>query len=325
MKLKRFVTLFLALSTTSLAPMALCGNTVVQTEDSVPETKLYETVDFDLLVSSDYSSLSNEQAIAKIRGPVTEVLTPNGTPVEVTQSTIDFSDTEKAENDAYINSLYPNATLISPSTLIYNCHSYAWYQQSTDNPYWMNDPTAYYTDGSYSESIGYIGDIVCYYESSGKLSHSGVIIEHLSNTTGNTPINIGSIMVRSKWGSCGLYEHLGDYCPYMEEGASVKYYHRHNYTTLNPINTSNHTLTCVCGESITEPHSYTARYVGLNASFHDAYCACGASIKTTHTWLPSNTRYRFCQYCNYRKDTWSDIGVLVTDPDRPLLTFLHNY
>ena len=46
------------------------------------------------------------------------------------------------------DTLVSEATRIAPSSSKYNCHSYAWYMQSTSNPYWMNDPSSYYTDWS---------------------------------------------------------------------------------------------------------------------------------------------------------------------------------
>ncbi len=324
MKLKRFATSFLSLCTALLAPMALCGNAPsVQQNMSLNGRTNYDEITSSILNNNNNSPIYLSPYVYN-----DYVQTPNGTEVLVRVTVNDLYPEDIAALDAEMNAKYPDATLIASSSIRYNCHSYAWYQQSTDNPYWMGDPSAYYTDGSYTESIGYIGDVVCYINEHGENIHSGIVIERRSGISNGVCGDADLITVRSKWHYYGLYEHRGDYCPYVLEeqtpAVTVKYYHRHKFN-FEEINASTHTRSCICGESITESHSFTARYVGLNASFHDAYCACGASIKATHTWLPSTTRYRFCQYCHYRKDTWSDIGVLVTDPDRPLLTFLHNY
>lgn len=58
-------------------------------------------------------------------------------------------------------------TPISDPTHRYNCHSYAWYSQSTSqNDIWLCDPCVYYSnsDRSYVQVTDpRIGDIVCYY------------------------------------------------------------------------------------------------------------------------------------------------------------------
>ena len=75
------------------------------------------------------------------------VYTPRGTQVEVY---IRDEMPTYAINICNQNgdTLVPEATRIAPSSSKYNCHSYAWYMQSTSNPYWMNDPSNYYTDWS---------------------------------------------------------------------------------------------------------------------------------------------------------------------------------
>ena len=85
------------------------------------------------------------------------IVTPNGSGVEVWY----FSEMS-AEEIEYWNQIgdsqFPNATRIGNSSAVYNCHSYAWYMQSTSNPYWIPNPYRYYEDGTYEEVSG-IGDI----------------------------------------------------------------------------------------------------------------------------------------------------------------------
>ncbi|HHT67361.1 MAG TPA: hypothetical protein GX010_03960 [Erysipelotrichaceae bacterium] len=141
------------------------------------------------------------------------VYTPNGTPVQV--YTFDELPPEYIDDlNEYGDTLVPDATRVGPSTSKYNCHSYAWYMQSTLNTYWMNYPYEYYTDGSYEESTGDAGDIICYFDEYGENLHSGIVIARSTGTSNGVCGDSNLVTVKSKWGACGLYEHRGDQCPY---------------------------------------------------------------------------------------------------------------
>ncbi len=134
----------------------------------------------------------------------TYVYTPNGTPVYVLIRGEELSWLQRLLLNNQMDAAYPNATRLGTATTNYNCHSYAWYYQSTSNIYWMNDPTAYMLDGSYAISIPSAGDKV-YYTSA---DHSGVIYAVNPNNVQNP------VIITSKWGSCGLYRHYLNDCPY---------------------------------------------------------------------------------------------------------------
>lgn len=132
-----------------------------------------------------------------------------------------------------LNSTYYDIYGINPvsnPTVKYNCHSYAWYRQSTSNPYWMNNPSKYLTDGSYTE-VGKIetevGDRMVYYNSNDDtydgISHSAVITDYT-----DYPKSKRTFVVKSKWGMLGLYEHSWSNCPYYyinKFPCDLKYYH----------------------------------------------------------------------------------------------------
>lgn len=134
----------------------------------------------------------------------TTVKTPNGTSVEVLLRSPDFTTEEKKSMDAEIKSLYPNAIKLRTASIKYNCHSYAWYSQSSNNKYWMNDPSAYMTDGSYTRALRMITGLKgCTFSK----THS-VIVSKVDGMEVSK--------VKSKWGAYGLYEHHPNYSPYID-------------------------------------------------------------------------------------------------------------
>ena len=111
---------------------------------------------------------------------------------------------DKDAYDDYMASRYPNATKLRSASFKYNCHSYAWYSTSSSNTWWMNDPTEYMSDGSYTRSYSPATYQKVYYPNPGN-EHSGVI----------TSISGSNITVTSKWGAFGLYRHAEMDCPYF--------------------------------------------------------------------------------------------------------------
>ena len=169
------------------------------------------------------------------------VYTPNGSSVLVYSR--DELSPEQIDNYNYIgDALVPEANRIAPSSKLYNCHSYAWYFQSTLNSYWMNDPTNYYTDGSYEVSTGEIGDIICYFDDCDGNLHSGIVIDTLEGTSNGVCGDADLKIVRSKWGQLGLYEHRGDQCPYTStysgDAVYVMYFKPRTIETITLSNPS---------------------------------------------------------------------------------------
>ena len=101
-------------------------------------------------------------------------------------------------------------TMIRNPDRSYNCHSYAWHSTSSNNPYWMGDPSAYITDGSYVSSSAAVGSKITYKKSNGVYWHSGIV-------TGNGEIT-------SKWGMLGLFEHGLTNNPYFQEAPTINYW-----------------------------------------------------------------------------------------------------
>lgn len=138
------------------------------------------------------------------------VQTPNGTNVTVTVDR-DEMDPELQEywNNYFIDN-YPNAWFMDTTTEKYNCHSYAWYQQSSSNIRWMDDPSAYWEDNSYSfvnpPSYSQYSRLL-YVDAYDVLQHSAYVV----GGSGSTP---SLWQVQSKWGPGPLMQHTAFYSPY---------------------------------------------------------------------------------------------------------------
>ncbi len=150
------------------------------------------------------------------------VKTPNGTNVrEVYQRSPELTDVEKESLNRVIDSRYPYAVRVGEATVNYNCHSYAWYSNTTSNPYWIGlflRPDEYITDGSYSlYTNGSPRDGMKAWYNGGE--HSGICI-------GARLIDGAQVFyIESKWGMYGVYQHTISHCPYTN---SVQFYVR-NY------------------------------------------------------------------------------------------------
>lgn len=144
---------------------------------------------------------------------------PMGNDIDVFIFDEKFNKSEKEAIAKHFKDAYPQIEIISEATNTYNCHSYAWYNSSSQwNHYWMNYPTTYMSDGSYKK----IPDIdqcinrdIIYYGTSGE-EHSGVLLSKPS----------GEFYVLSKWGKGPLVLHEINDCPYSIDNLS---YYRCNY------------------------------------------------------------------------------------------------
>ncbi|MBO4996823.1 MAG: hypothetical protein J6D02_02365 [Lachnospira sp.] len=123
-----------------------------------------------------------------------------------------------SEQNAEYRKTYPLATFVSSADNRYNCHSYAWYKQSTSNIHWIFDPIDFTKSGLYNKvknakigyKIEYVKDINTSKE---KTIHSGIVT------------NTNNLTVESKWGTGPLMIHKAGYCPYTS-GISYKYYQK---------------------------------------------------------------------------------------------------
>ena len=137
------------------------------------------------------------------------VLTPRGSYVVViTISDAEFTAQQKEQISATYRKEYPQATIVASASKKYNCHSYAWYLSSTNNKYWMNDPSKYMSDGSYLK-LNYSN-----VKSGAKMYWSGE--QHSANviSVNSNAANGKKCTVQSKWGQGPIMKHNESYSPY---------------------------------------------------------------------------------------------------------------
>lgn len=157
---------------------------------------------------------------------------------------------------------YPNVIELSEPTKNYNCHSYAFYSQDVNNNIaWISNPTIYYSDYSYDEITNYTeikkGDIICYFDKNNVNKHSAIVERIDGIIMNNTVEYMSNLVVSSKWGEFGLYQHKGDYCPYVKESnANFKNFrcfrpHQHKFIYNQILEDSHFGLCSICGDPTT--------------------------------------------------------------------------
>lgn len=253
-----------------------------------------------------------------------EVLTPNGTSVIVSKRDKELSSERIKEIDNEVENKYPEVIKLRNATKKYNCHSYAWYSTSENNVYWMDDPTAYYTDFSYDEvTTPRSGDIICYFDDYGSPSyfyddnnlHSGIVISYNPSIESNNICGIANkVVVESKWGEYGLYRHNGDCCPYVStyngRADYVKFYRRHTHSFSNHY--------CSICNKYTETHDYHSPYTWINDTEHKATCGCGKTTNQGHAIssgaFNSGSKYATCLLCGGKATIgFTQFNILLND------------
>ena len=156
------------------------------------------------------------------------VYTPNGTPVTaILRDEIHEGEYYHYPKDQYYITTY-GVTLLSAGTCIYNCHAYAWSYPSPSCPYWINNPSNYMTDGSYSQVFSgsassylssynvHVNDIIYYPNGT-----------HSARLTGNpnSGQQLGYIQATSKWGDSGLFSHAVNNVPAAWQGTTFSIWH----------------------------------------------------------------------------------------------------
>lgn len=226
---------------------------------------------------SSYNAITASNNTTNMYGPfgiiytfATRITFIGGQTVNAYAASREYTAEEQTEMDAQANFSNLSITLLAPSDVSYNCHSYAWYRMNTNNPYWVGlrsigDDGFILGDEMFVPSSATIVDtpqvmdIAVYYDQNNRILHSAVIVD----------LDSDSVVVQSKWGAYGLYRHPLDTVPQDYTGSDgvlrIKFYRYHNYirTTLDLghmlfTHVYQHVDTCtICGHEVTTTTSVT--------------------------------------------------------------------
>lgn len=183
---------------------------------------------FSSYASTQYATYAtvptpNKNLVGAVKGRVYDVHPPAGASWMGTYTQEEMKDS--IERDKL---KYSTATLLrgssQPNLTAYNCYSYALYDQSYNNDYFLGNFSSYpgawkyFTDESYIKNTGRpaVGQILVYgYALEEDPEITGIDIYHVGiiNTLYRNDVN----KVVSKWGHSGLWLHQWMDCPYAEE------------------------------------------------------------------------------------------------------------
>lgn len=245
-----------------------------------------------LSLSSNNSLATSTRSHVLVEADVNE-FTLDGDRIPLLTSLTEYTNVKISNQLALVMKEFPNLIVGDYPTQKYNCHSYAWYDDSIDNQYWLNDIDVYLND-IHSEEISdpSVGAKCVYYDSSGKPLHSAII----------TKIEGEYITCVSKWGANGLFVHEREYVPsgYKYNGINVrcKYYiypENHDYVAYRYTSDA-HTMDCsICHAIHTEPHSkYILKYTTTTHTYTCKKCTYTSTV--AHTFDPLTN---ICTACNY--------------------------
>lgn len=143
------------------------------------------------------------------------ITTPMGNSIQALEFVgLDYNALQKSIMHSEVTSVYQICSYVSPASARYNCHSYAWYSQSENNPYWINHPycDVYMTEGGYNGvSTAAAGDKIHWCAG----DHSGIIV--------GVGTQAGNMVVISKYGHYGVYTAYVEDVPYS---GSYSYYRK---------------------------------------------------------------------------------------------------
>lgn len=152
----------------------------------------------------------------------TTVYTPFGKTIRALINE-DYTQPQIAAISLYYVLEWPEADSIAPATNMYNCHSYAWYNQSEYNDLWINKTDSmgvfqlsrYWSTDLYESCSQQYAEKVFYVNTVPDKDHSAVVLPN------------GYFI--SKWGGAPLMVHEADYCPYYFNNTELQYYKERTY------------------------------------------------------------------------------------------------
>lgn len=184
---------------------------VLKSQFILPEILLNEKSFFDSFTIAEINDFCGMERMSLTRSEefpetrATYVTTPNGSRVYISSKIETHTPEQHFLADDSMAHAY-GVTLLSMGDCRYNCHSYAWYVASNSNQYWMDDPSPYMSDGSYSKTSSPSSNKRIYYNG----THSGIMID--------------STKVKSKWGNMGVFNHHINSVPSDYDTQNITYW-----------------------------------------------------------------------------------------------------
>lgn len=161
----------------------------------------------------------------------------------------EYSDAEIAAQNNVFTTAYPNATMLAPSSFLYNAPSYTWNMKDGGATCWIDYLTPYY--GGTNLAKYWTND---YYILGTILNCSKITYTDVGHFAVTSSI---SGMYESKWGSGPLMRHAPSYCPYSPP--SKIYYRAPTYSLT------------ISGDEVVEKNtSYT----------YSVYCSVGGATRS---------------------------------------------
>lgn len=195
--------------------------------------------------------------------------------------------------DEMICDMIPGIQLVRNGSHRYNCHSYAWYSQSSANDRWIKYPTGYLNDihcERISQNQIEVGDLVVYYSQAGEPLHTARVHS----------VESGNYLYISKWGTLGVFIHSPENVPstYSDNGNGYCYFYKypdeHHWDHQITSAAGHHCMCLVCERTTIEPHSFLV--CGYDMSGHEVECTeCGFSTVQTHVMNANGV----CKVCRY--------------------------
>jgi hypothetical protein len=150
----------------------------------------------------------------------TTVETQIGNDVDAAICIQDYTPYEKDGYKSSLQNSYPSITIVGDPTGNYNCHSYAYYNKSTNNDRWVMQPGAFITDGSFTEIDNptyynlEAGTRFFYNTTNPNNNHSAIFLQNLSGPVDPNKEYYQLAYVESKWGPNCLVRHWIGVGPY---------------------------------------------------------------------------------------------------------------
>lgn len=185
----------------------LCDAVGTKAQERLAKPETYSISSLEPLMAIDKAASLNMLRYATKGGEIIAsitILTPLGKEIEGLIIN-EITDQEKSTATQIAVANYPNAVVLGPSTALYNCHSYAWHNDSTNNTVWINSTKFFSGDFQLDKYWTLDAFIEC---------EEGNACRVYYPNGDHSAIRLTNGKYVSKWGMGPLMEHDKTYAPY---------------------------------------------------------------------------------------------------------------